>query len=147
MKWVKKMDKRIITLLAIIAILSVALGYVMINNQETPEPVVNNTTAVNNTTVKNATLEESETETASSENTESGQYGYCAICGRALTSSEANHEITQGKVCLDCANNPYYQTDEGAKYANEKLFEAYPDEYEWMHEDANDNNKQNDDED
>ena len=110
------------------------------NHQDTPKQVVNNTTQVNNTTVKNATLEESESQSTSSENTESGQYGYCAICGRALSYSEANHEYTQGKVCSDCANNPYYQTAEGAEYANHKLYEAYPDEYAWMYEDTNDNN-------
>ena len=83
----------------------------------------------------NATNESSQSQTTNSPN---GEYGYCAICGRALTASEANNEYTQGKVCHDCANNPYYQTEEGSEYANEKLFEAYPDEYEWMYEDTND---------
>lgn len=127
------MDKRITALLIIIAILAIGVGYGLYTHQDAPKPVVNNTTIVNNTTVKNATLDE--TETSSSSESESGEYGYCAICGRALTYSEANNEHTQGKVCLDCANNPYYQTGEGAQYANEKLFEAYPDEYSWMHED------------
>ena len=84
--------------------------------------------------VLNATM--NQTQTSSSSNTESGHYGYCAICGKALTSAEANNEYTQGKVCHSCAANPYYQTDEGSQYANEKLFEAYPDEYEWMYEDS-----------
>ena len=83
----------------------------------------------------NTTVEESQTTSTSSE---SGQYGYCAICGKALTSSEANSEYTQGKVCHSCAANPYYQTDEGSQYANEKLYEAYPEEYEWMYEDSDD---------
>ncbi len=59
----------------------------------------------------NATVEESQTTSTSSE---SGQYGYCAICGKALTYAEAHSEYTQGKVCHDCAANPYYQTDEGS---------------------------------
>ena len=83
----------------------------------------------------NTTVEESQTTSTSSE---SGQYGYCAICGKALTSAEAHSEYTQGKVCHNCAANPYYQTDEGSKYANEKLYESYPEEYEWMYEDSDD---------
>ena len=83
----------------------------------------------------NATVEEAQTSTSSSEN---GQYGHCAICGKALTYAEAHNEYTQGKVCHNCAANPYYQTDEGSKYANEKLYEAYPDEYAWMYEDSDD---------
>ena len=142
------MDKRIIVLLAIIAILAVCLGYLVGSHQDAPKKVENNTTKVNttlinNTTVKDTTSEESETESTSSQNSESGQYGYCAICGRALTYSEAHHEITQGKVCLDCANNPHYQTDEGADYANRKLYEAYPDEYEWMYEDTDNTGHKN----
>lgn len=129
----------IIALVAVIAILAVCFGYMATSHHEAPKPVINNTTQTNNTTVKNATLEESQAQEASSENSESGQYGYCAICGKALTASEANHEITQGKVCIDCANNPYYQTDAGADYANRKLYEAYPDEYAWMYEDTDDN--------
>jgi hypothetical protein len=102
---------------------------------------INTTTKLNNTTVEDTATEESGSESAGSQNSESGQYGYCAICGRALSYSEANHEITQGKVCIDCANNPDYQTGEGADYANRKLYEAYPDEYEWMYEnDAADKN-------
>ena len=73
-----------------------------------------------------------QTETPTQTSTESGQYGYCAVCGKALTYAEAHSEYTQGKVCHSCANNPYYQTDEGSKYANQKLQEAYPDEYDWM---------------
>ena len=38
-------------------------------------------------------------------------------------------------MCHDCAVNPYYQSGEGAEYANKKLYEAYPDEYSWMYED------------
>ena len=130
-----KMDKRIIVLLAIIAILAVALAYCMLTfNHDKGNAIANNTTAknttLNNTTVKNDTV------TQASTNSESGKYGYCAICGRALSASEASNEYTQGKVCMDCAKNPYYQSGEGARYANQKLFEAYPDEYEWMYEDT-----------
>lgn len=55
-------------------------------------------------------------------------YGYCAVCGKALSASEANNEYTQGKVCHSCANNP----PGGPDYANQKLKEAYPDEYYWL---------------
>lgn len=87
---------------------------------------------VNNTTAVNATLE------SAPQKTDIGQYGYCAICGKALSYSEANNEYTQGKVCSDCASNPYYQTGEGADYANQKLKEAYPEDYEGMFEDSPD---------
>ena len=129
----------IMALVVILAVILAGIGYMLIGHPEAPKKAENNTTKVNttlinNTTVKDTTSEESESEYASSQNSESGQYGYCAICGRALSYSEANHEITQGKVCIDCANNPDYQTGEGADYANRKLYEAYPDEYEWMYE-------------
>lgn len=142
-----KRDQMIImALVVILAVILAGIGYMLIGHQDAPKKAENNTTKVNttlinNTTVKDTTSEESESEYASSQNSESGQYGYCAICGRALSYSEANHEITQGKVCIDCANNPNYQTGEGADYANRKLYEAYPDEYEWMYEnDAADKN-------
>ena len=127
-----KMDKRIIVvLIVIIAILAIGLAYSMLSQNHDKVKPVNNTTVknatLNNTTVKNATVTQPS-------HTESGKYGYCAICGRALSSSEANNEFTQGKVCDDCARNPYYQTEEGAAYANQKLFEAYPDEYDWMYD-------------
>lgn len=122
-------DKRILALLAIIAILAIGVGYGLYTHQDAPKVSVNNTTSLNNTTVKNATLEQT------TDSSPSGEYGYCAICGNALTYSEAHNEYTQGKVCHSCANNPYYQTGEGAEYANQKLFEAYPDEYSWMYED------------
>lgn len=126
-----KIDKRIIVLLIIITILSIGIGYSIFTlQQDNEKPRINNTT-INNTTIKNATLEQKTTS-----NSESGQYGYCAVCGKALTSSEANNEYTQGKVCLSCANNPYYQSGEGAEYANKKLAEAYPEDYEWMYEDT-----------
>ena len=121
-------DKRVIILLVIIAILSVGVAYGLISHEDTSKSDVNNTTT--NKTVKNATIVKS--------NTASAKYGYCAICGKALTYSEANNEYTQGKVCSDCASNPYYQSGEGADYANQKLYEAYPDEYAWMYEDSND---------
>ena len=137
------MDRRIIALLGIIAVLAVGLCYGLYTHQEVPEKAVNSTAAVNNTTVKNATLEQ--TEETSEDSSSGGQYGYCAICGKALSYSEAHSEYTQGKVCHDCASNPYYQTEEGAQYANEKLYEAYPDEYSWMNED--DSGDDSDDED
>lgn len=135
-------DKRIIVLLAIIAVLAIGVGYGLYSHHDTPKISVNNTTAVNNTTVKNTTLEE--TTTSSDSSGESGEYGYCAICGNALTYAEAHSEYTQGKVCHSCASNPYYQTDEGSQYANQKLEEAYPDEYSWMDEDDSSNNNHGD---
>ena len=131
------MDKRIIVLLAIVVILAAVFGYLVFSQHQEPvKQVVNNTTPANNTTVKNATVEDTTTESSSS--SESGQYGYCAVCGKALTYSEAHSEYTQGKVCRDCGSNPYYQTDEGSKYANQKLQEAYPEEYSWMSEESSD---------
>lgn len=127
------MDKRILALIIIIVLLVVGIGFLIAGQQNNVKQVANNTT-LNNTTVKNATLT-NETTTSSS-SSENGQYGYCAICGNALTYSEAHSEYTQGKVCSSCAKNPYYQTEEGSKYANQKLAEAYPDEYEWMNDDS-----------
>ncbi len=124
------MDKRIAILLVIIGILLIEIGYTLNQNNDVSD--ANNTTinnTINNTTVKNATLEKS------SEKTASGKYGYCAICGKALTYEEASNEYTQGKVCYDCASNPYYESGPGADYANQKLKEAYPEEYEGMFED------------
>ena len=117
-------DKRVIALIVIIAILAVSVGYGLMTHQSNDTPVANNTTT--NKTVKNATVVKSDTE--------SGKYRYCAICGKALTYSEATNEYTQGKVCADCASNPYYQSGEGAKYANQKLAEGYPDEYSDFYE-------------
>ena len=131
------MDKRIAALILIIVILLIGIGYAISQHPDAGDTKnttnVNNTTKVNttlnNTTVKDTAVEESSQKTAS------GQYGYCAVCGKALTYGEANNEYTQGKVCHSCANNPYYQTSPGADYANQKLKEAYPDEYEGMFED------------
>ena len=119
------MDKRIIALLIIIAFLSIGIIYSVYNGPE--EVKTNESTEVRNISV-NAILNESN-------NDNTGQYGHCAICGKALSYSEAHEEYTQGKVCHDCAVNPYYQSGEGAEYANKKLYEAYPDEYSWMYED------------
>lgn len=126
-------DKRIIILLVIIAILSVGVIWGLYTHQDRNDIETNNTTELNDTEVKNATMVESETS-----DSERGQYGYCAICGRALTYEEANDEYSQGKVCHDCAANPYYETPEGADYANKKLAEAYPDEYSWMNDNSSD---------
>lgn len=129
------MDKRIAILLVIIGILLIAIGYTIFQQNDAGDAnntALNNT--VNNTTVKNATLDES------SQKTVSGKYGYCAVCGKALTYEEAHNEYTQGKVCHACANNPYYQTGEGAAYANQKLEEAYPDEYNGISEDSYEQN-------
>ena len=128
-------DKRMLILLIIIAILSVGVIWGLINLQDSGKTSANNTTFLNDTTVANATLVEEE---SSSTDSSSGQYGYCAICGKALTYSESQSEITEGKVCHSCASNPYYQSGEGAEYANQKLYEAYPDEYAWMYEDSDD---------
>lgn len=129
------MDKRIAILVAIIGILLVGIGYT-VYQQNNDGIDANNTTSINNTlnntTVKNATLEKT------SQKTVSGQYGYCAICGKALTYTESQDEYTQGKVCYDCASNPYYESGPGADYANQKLKEAYPEEYEGMFEDSYD---------
>jgi len=125
------MDKRIIALIAIIAILAIGLGYMVFSHHEPVKQPVNNTTIANNTTVKNATLNQT---TSSSSSQENGQYGYCAICGKALTYAEAHSEYTQGKVCHSCAANPYYHTDEGSKYANQKLDEKYPRDDSWQSE-------------
>ena len=114
--------KVIIILIFIIALLLIGIGYFALSPNDNSVPVNNTTTSeVNVTKIDNTT----ETTSVSS----SGQYGYCAICGRALSYSEANNEYTQGKVCLDCAKNPYYYTDEGSQYANGKLEEAYPESY------------------
>lgn len=145
---VKSMDKRMIAIIVIIAILIVGVGYGVLTHQDKAKPADNKTvnkTATNNTTIKNATVKNTTTEeteiqsSESSSSSESGEHGYCAICGRALSASEAGNEYTQGKVCSDCAANPDYQSGEGADYANRKLYEAYPDEYAWMYEDTNDN--------
>lgn len=128
------MDKRIAILLVIIAILLAGIGYMVFQQHNvndanaTVTNITNNTN--NNTTVVNATPVES------SQNTVGGEYGHCAICGKALTYSEAHNEYTQGKVCRSCASNPYYQSGDGADYANKKLAEAYPDEYEGMFDDS-----------
>lgn len=144
------MDKRVIAIVAIIAILSIGIGYGLFFHHDTTKKADNKTqtnTTHNNTTVKNATLK-NDTQETQSQSTESsssgGEYGYCAICGRALSSSEAGDEFTQGKVCHDCAANPYYQSGEGAEYANQKLYEAYPDQYAWMYEDSHDEFHSND---
>ena len=125
-----KNNKIIIALIVIIAFLAAGVAFGIHSSQNVSNETANNTT-VENSTVINATMQN----TTSDESDESGQYGYCAICGRALTYEEANDEYTQGKVCHDCASNPYYETGEGAEYANSKLAEAYPDEYSWMDDD------------
>lgn len=124
-------------MLVIIVILAAALGYAIIitHHGDNPKPIANNTTT-NNTAANNTTEDQTVSQSSSSS---SGQYGYCAICGKALTYSEAHSEFTQGKVCSACAKNPYYQTEEGSKYANKKLEEAYPDEYSWMDDDSSKN--------
>ena len=128
------MDKRIAALLLIIGILLIGMGYLISQHKDTPDTnnITKVNTTLNNTTVKNVTVEESPQKTVS------GKYGYCAVCGKALTYEEASNDYTQGKVCCACANNPYYQSGPGADYANQKLKEAYPDEYEGMFEDSYD---------
>lgn len=132
------MDKRIATLLLIIGILLIAMGYIISQHNDASNTNntanVNNTTKVN-TTINNTTVKNNVTVEKSPQKTAGGKYGYCAVCGRALSYGESNNEYTEGKVCSSCANNPYYQSGEGATYANQKLEEAYPDEYEGMFED------------
>ena len=129
-----KLEKQIIIILIIIiAIISAAMVYEMAAQKHVDNNANNST---NKTRELNATLEN--TNQVSSE---SGKYGYCAVCGKALTYAEASNDYTQGKVCYDCAHNPYYQSGEGAQYANKKLQEAYPTDYEGMFEDSySDNN-------
>lgn len=129
-QYTMKIDKRIIILIAIIVILSIGVAWGLYTQHTSNN---DNRTLVDNSTVKNATMNESSTTGSSSE---SGEYGYCAICGKALTYAEANDDYTQGKICHSCAANPYYETGEGADYANKKLSEAYPEEYSWMNEDT-----------
>ena len=128
-------DKRIIVLLVIIAILSAGVIWGLYTHQDNNNTETNVAPDLNNTTVINATMEETK---ESSTTSDSGQYGYCAICGKALTYDEANDEYTQGKVCHSCAANLYYETPEGADYANKKLQEAYPEEYSFMDEEYED---------
>lgn len=81
-----------------------------------------------NITNNNTTEADREVVESSDEVKTEKSYGYCAVCGKALSASEANNEYTQGKVCHSCANNP----PGGPDYANQKLKEAYPDEYYWL---------------
>ena len=130
------MDKRIAALLLIIGILLIAMGFIMSQHNDANNTTnVNNTTKVN-TTLNNTTVKDDVTVEESPQKTVSGKYGYCAICGKALSYGEANNEYTQGKVCHSCAVNPYYQSGEGAAYANQKLEEAYPEEYNGISEDS-----------
>ena len=129
------MNRTIAILALIICILLIGIGFaISMHNDAGDTNSTDNTTkannTLNNTTVKNATVEES------SQNTVNGEYGYCAVCGKALTYGEAHDEYTQGKVCHSCAVNPYYQSGEGAAYANQKLEEAYPEHYNGISEDS-----------
>ncbi len=65
-------DKRILVLLIIIAILSVGVIWGLINLQDSGKIATINTTFVNDTTVANATMVEEE---PSSTDSTSGQYG------------------------------------------------------------------------
>lgn len=108
----------IIILTAVIFLLILCFGCFFLN---APQDTANNTTDEVNASVIS-------TDKASSDS-ESAKYGYCAICGKPLTYSEAHDEITEGKVCFSCASNPDYQEGDGADYANQKLKEAYPEDY------------------
>lgn len=110
--------------MVIIVAVGVVLALTLTENDDVP---VANNTIVNNTTniTNNSSVEVQNNENKEVE-TQSKAYGYCAVCGAGLSYEEATHEHTQGKVCYDCANNPYYYTEEGANYANEKLWEDYP---------------------
>ena len=59
-----------------------------------------------NITNNNTTETDREVAESSDEVKTEKSYGYCAVCGKALSASEANDEYTQGKVCHSCANNP-----------------------------------------
>lgn len=130
----EKDRKIILILILIIAILAVGMAYMILAGQHGSEKSQSNNTTVKNTTANNTTVKN--TTLTKKTNGESGKYGYCAICGRALSASEAGDEYTQGKVCSSCARDPYYQSGEGARYANEKLIESYPEDYEWMYQDT-----------
>lgn len=115
--------KTIIILVTAVIVILIACGtaFLVLNNHSEP----NNETAINST----ENITEVAEDAKASQPQKAKAHGYCAICGAPLSLDEATDEYTQGKVCWDCARNPYYQTDPGAAYANEKLEEAYPEDY------------------
>lgn len=128
--------KTAIVLVIAIAVIVVAVvtSFTLINDSSHENiTAVNNTTNITNVTNVSEVTEKTDVST----NKNSGAHGYCAICGAALSASEANNEYTQGKVCMSCAKNPYYQTSPGSDYANQKLYDKYPEDYSWMDEDGN----------
>ena len=84
-----------------------------------------NVTMDNNTTNVTANLTE-DVKQDSDVNTKS--YGTCCVCGKALTYEESVNELTQGKVCKNC-HNKAFNSEEYGDYANQKLKEAYPEDY------------------
>lgn len=127
----KKIIGIIVGVIVILCIGIIVTFAIMDDNNENTVPTVNNNTTnvTNSTNATNITSSSKETTTESYSEVEKtgGEYGYCSICGNGLTYKEATNWYTQGKVCQSCAENPYYYTEEGSKYANEKIFEKYPD--------------------
>ncbi|MDO5848436.1 MAG: hypothetical protein Q4P18_02780 [Methanobrevibacter sp.] len=129
----KKTGIAILISVIVIAMALCASFVILTGNAESKNAnVANNTT---NVTENITNVTEDISSGSSSKN--SGAYGYCAICGAALSASEANDDYTQGKVCRSCAKNPYYQSSPGSDYANQKLYEKYPEEYSWMDKNNN----------
>lgn len=118
----------IIAVIVIVCVGFILAGYLSDSSETKIINATNNTTNItNNTTV--AVEKITKEKSTNSNQGPNGEFGYCAVCGAPLTEAEANDEYTQGKVCHSCATNPYFQTEEGAQYANQKLEEAYPDRY------------------
>jgi hypothetical protein len=130
------MDRRIAALLIVIIILAIGVGFGVYTHSNPMKNTAIKNTTTKSTPIKNKPVKNSAIAEDTTSHVESGQYGYCAICGKALTYEEAHDEYTQGKVCQECAANPYFETHEGAEYANSKLLEAYPDEYSQTEDDA-----------
>ncbi|WP_409200778.1 hypothetical protein [Methanobrevibacter sp. DSM 116169] len=119
------MEKNIKILIGVIAVvivllvLVVASGFIFNNDTDTTN---NSTINITNNNTTNLTVNNTVENKATEESVEKTVYSaYCMICGAGLSTAEANDWYNQGKVCMDCANNPYYHTEEGSKYANEKL--------------------------
>jgi hypothetical protein len=92
------------------------VGYLGHNSDDTNSTKLNVTNNTNNNTTQ-LKVENKEEKVVYS--------AYCMICGAGLSEKEANEEYTEGKICFSCANNPDYYTEEGSRYANEKLGYTY----------------------
>lgn len=128
----KKLILGAVGLIIVAIIIITTFGYV-INNYSTN----NNTKLTNNSNTSNFSNTTNQSKEISNNKDKKVSYSsYCKICGAGLSSSEANNEYTQGKTCLKCAKNEYYQTEKGSKYANKKLGvepaeEIYTESYEY----------------